>query len=262
MALIPEVVDAVPKAKPKRTRTRTSYKIRRLPPAVRRDLDRRLAADDYLGFRELSKWLEEAHGQYISPSSLNNYHRNNFDPLLKAVKMAAMQSAEIVHVTSGDDDLMTRALFRLVQTAIFDLLVQLNRTHQLLARMPVSVQHGEAILQKRAARRIEAGETSPGETSPGETSQDTSASSSVSSPAPKSKFSTNTEVAAVTALGRVTATISKAMLDVERWREQMREKLNAQLAATTAKVTEAARKDGMSVETEATIRALLMQIKV
>jgi hypothetical protein len=60
----------------------------------------------------------------------------------------------------------------------------------------------------------------------------------------------------------VTATISKAMLDVERWREQMREKLNAQLAATTAKVTEAARKDGMSVETEATIRALLMQIKV
>jgi hypothetical protein len=257
MALIPEVVDAVPKAKPKRTRTRTSYKIRRLPPAVRRDLDRRLAADDYLGFRELSKWLEEAHGQYISPSSLNNYHRNNFDPLLKAVKMAAMQSAEIVHVTSGDDDLMTRALFRLVQTAIFDLLVQLNRTRQLLARMPVSVQHGEAILQKRAARRIEAGETSPSETS-----QDTSASSSVSSPAPRSKFSTNTEVAAVTALGRVTATISKAMLDVERWREQMREKLNAQLAATTAKVTEAARKDGMSVETEATIRALLMQIKV
>src|SRR5579872_5261648 len=128
MALIPEVVDALPQEKPKKPRVQVRYKIRHLPPEVRRELDRRLATDDYVGFRELSHWLEEEHQQRISPSALHTYFRNNFDPLLRAVKIAAMQSAEIVRVTGGDDDLITRALFRLVQTAIFDLLVQLNKT--------------------------------------------------------------------------------------------------------------------------------------
>jgi hypothetical protein len=249
MALIPEVVEGGPQEKADRKeRARASYKIRRLPPEVRRDLDRRLAADDYLGFRELSRWLEEEHGQSISASSLNNYHRHNFDPLLKAVKMAAMQSAEIVRVTGGDDDLMTRALFRLVQTAIFDLLVQLNRTRQLLARMPASLHHGQAVLQNREAKRIEADETRENAAAPAR--------------ALESKFPTSVEVATVTALGKITATVSKAMLDVERWREQMREKLNAQLASTAAKVTEAAREGGMSADTEEKIRSMLMEIKV
>jgi hypothetical protein len=248
MALIPEVVNPLPQEKPKKSRVQERFKIRHLPPEVRRELDRRLATDDYVGFRELSSWLEEEHQQRISPSALHTYFRNNFDPLLRAVKMAAMQSAEIVRVTSGDDDLITRALFRLVQTAIFDLLIQLNKTHQLMGRVPGSVHHGKAVLETRAAKQAAAG-----------------AGEQAGSATPKpleSKFSTSVEVAAVSALGKVASIVSKAMVDVERWREQMREKLSAQLAVTTTRVTEAARAGGMSAETEATIRAMLMEIKV
>ncbi len=85
------------------------------------------------------------------------HYRNNFDPVLKAVKIATAQAAEIVRVTGGDEDVMSGALLRLVQTAIFDLLVELQRSKQLIARIPAAYEHVAKIEHNRklAARRIE-----------------------------------------------------------------------------------------------------------
>lgn len=225
------------------------YKIRRLPIEVRRELDARLAADNFGSFEDLSRWLEDQHGQRISAPSLNSYYLNNFDPLLKAVKISTAQAAEIVRLTGDDEDRMSGALLRLVQTAIFDLLVELQRSRQLIARIPAAQQRAARIASTRArkgAQDDEAHEESPAS----------------ESAAAEPKLNSRVEIAAVAALGKVTATVSKAVIDFQRWRQELREKLNAKIDATTAKVSETARQGGMSAETEEKIRALLMEIKL
>jgi hypothetical protein len=242
----PEVVDSVEvpeKAKPPR-RALVRYKIRRLPAEARRELEARMAAEDFASMQELSEWLERKHGQRISAPSLSDYYRNHFDPVLKAVKIATSQAAEIVRVSGGDDDVMSGALLRLVQTAIFDLLVELQRSRHLIARIPAAYEHAAAIAEGKRAR------------------DDGSQEEPVSdrkSPEPPSK---RVEVAAITALGKVTATVSKAVIDLHRWREEMRDRLNAKVAAATAKISAAAHEGGMSAQTEEKIRTMLMEIKV
>ena len=225
------------------------YKIRNLPPPARRLLDARFAADDFGTFEDVSRWLEKDYGQHISASSLHNYYRNNFDPMLKAVKTAAMQSAEIMRVTGGDEDLMSGALFRLVQTAIFDLLVQLNKARHLIERMPAAEHHGRAVVQTRAEKDRQAGIAKD---------QDTAEAQGTLEP----KFPNKVELAAITALGRTIAIVSKAIIEAKRWREQMRAKLEQKIAVTTEKVSAAAREAGLSPEVEKTIRDALMEIKV
>ncbi len=52
------------------------------------------------------------------------------------------------------------------------------------------------------------------------------------------------------------------MIDLQRWREQMRDKLNSKVTAATAKISSVAREGRMSPQTEEKIRAMLMEIKV
>ena len=229
-------------AKPPR-RALVRYKIRRLPGEARRELEARFAAEDFASFEELSAWLERKHRQRISPQSLSSYYKNNFDPILKAVKIATAQAAEIVRVTGGDDDVMSGALLRLVQTAIFDLLVELQRSRQLIARIPAAYEHAAKVAHNRKLRAGEANE--PGAVA--NTSQ------------PQAK---RVEIAAITALGKVTATVGKAVIDLQRWRAEMRDKLNAKVASATARISETAREGGMSPETEDKIRTMLLEIKL
>jgi len=252
-ALEPEVVEEVAQSpsdeKPvKKRRAQVRYKIRHLPVEVRRELDRRLGEQDFYSFEQLSDWLEREHGQEISPESLHNYFRNKFDPMLKAVKFAALQSAEILRVTGGDDDLnMSAALFRLVQTAIFDLLVQVNTARQLVARIPDAERQSQSVLKAHAEH---GGDDQP------------QVDAAATAAALVAKYSNKVELAAVTALGRTTAIVSKAVIDLQRWREEIREKLSETIATATAKISATAREGGMSAETEDTIRALLMEIKL
>jgi len=249
MAREPEVVKPVSQEKPaKRRRAQVRYKIRGLPVAVHRELDARLTTGAYGSFAELSQWLENDHAQYISPSSLAYYNKHHFDPTLQAVKIATAQAAEIVRTTGGDDDEMNLALFRLMQTSIFDLLVQLNRSRQLIAMVPEARERSAARVQALEDKRANsdysrdaglAEECGPSEPSP-----------------------TRTELAAVTALGKTVATVSRANVDLKKWREHMREKLEAKVAATSVRVSEAAREGGLSPAAEEKIRAALMEIKL
>ena len=248
--LEPEVVKSASQEKAvKRRRAQVRYKIRGLPLAVHRELDERLASGHYGSFEELSGWLENDHQQYISPSSLHYYFRHNFDPTLQAVKIATAQAAEIVRVTGGDDDDMNGALFRLVQTSIFDLLVQLNQTRHLVALIPAARHRSAAKLQTRLNQRAEGSQPEDEEvaTEEGEAS---------------SEHPTRVELAAVTALGKTVAIVSRAQIEAKRWREQMRDKLIEKVAVTSARVSEAVREGGLSPAVEEKIRAALMEIKL
>ena len=220
--LEPEVVDAPPQPAPKKkARLHEPYKIRRLPLAVRVELDRRLSDGNYASFQELSRWLQTDHHREISPQSLHLYYRTQFDPLLKSVKMATLQAAEIMRVTGANDDLnMSTALLRLVQTAIFDVLVEFNKAKQMMEGIP----------------------------GPKNTRNNTAAD--------------KLKISAVNALGKTTALVGKAIFEVQILREELRDKLNEKIAATTARVSDAARDAGISPEVEKTIRDALMEIKV
>ena len=240
-ALVPEVVDTPAKPQ-KNRRSLVRYKIRRLPPDALRELERKFAENNFGSFKDLSIWLEQTFGQRINPASLQNYYKNNFDPLLIAVKIATAQAAEVVRLTASDDGKMSAALLRLVQTAIFDLLVQLQRSRRLVEQIPKARAHSATVANKRAARKQEKG-------------------ASLELPAAGSP-TTRVEIAAVTALGKVTATVSRAVIEFERWRDELRAQVNEKVAATRIAVRDAAREAGLSPEVEKTIRDALMEIKV
>jgi hypothetical protein len=245
----PEVVNCAAEEKaPKRRREQKRFKIRNLPPAVRRELDERLRTGAYTSFAGLSQWLENGHAIYISPSSLAYYNKYELDPTLRAVKIATAQAAEIVRTTGSDDDEINLAMFRLMQTSIFDLLVQVHRSRQLVAMVPETRERGAARKKARLERRAEDGR------SPDEQSSDDAEASS--------QLPTRTEIAAVSALGKTVATVSRASLDFKKWRAQVREKVETKVAATKAKVSEAAREGGLSPAAEKKIRAALMEIKL
>ncbi len=246
----PEVVKSVTEEKPvKRRRAQQRYKIRGFPPAVRRELDDRLISGNYYSLRQLSDWLEKEHGQFISPSSLAYYYKHELDPMLQAVKIATAQAAEIVRLSDDDDDEMNRALFRLTQTAIFDLLVQLNKARYLAALIPAAQRRSAALLSGPESKRVEDG-PAQGQEAAAEPAQ------------VPAKSPTRAELAAVAALGKIVATVSKALIEWKKWRDQAREKLGAKIAATSAQVSQAAREGGMSPEVEEKIRAALMEIKL
>ena len=244
--LEPEVVEAAADLPAKRKRRPFArYKIRNLPPPVKNELDARLSSGNFGTFEGLSLWLERDHGQQISPTSIHAYYRNNFDPMLRAVKTAALQSAEIMKVTGTEDDVLSLALFRLVQTAIFDLLVQINQSRILVERMPAAKHHGQAVVQNRL---------------PAANEEDQETEAGIA--AVETKFPNKVELAAVTALGKTTAIVSKALIELERWREKLRDKVNRKIEATSARICDATREAGLSPEVEKTIRDALLEIKV
>jgi hypothetical protein len=248
MAIEPEVVESAKEEKPrKQRRAQVRYKIRRLPPPVHRELDDRLTSGSH-SLEGLSEWLEKEHGVSISPSSLAYYNRHELDPTLQAVKIATAQAAEIVRVSGGDDDEMSLALFRLVQTTIFDLLVNLNRSRHLIAMLPAAEHRAAAISATRNHNRDEAGSQEQDETAGDEESS--------------AKRPTRLEFAAIAALGKTVATVSKANIELKRWREHMREKIELKVAATNARLSQAAREGGLSRAAEETIRQALLEIKL
>jgi hypothetical protein len=255
MALEPEVVKPDPKeGQGRKRRVQVRYKIRSLPLAVHQELDRRLLTGDYSSMRALSLWLEQEHGRSISPSALANYRKHELDPTLQAVKLATAQAAEIVRVIDGDEDDLNFALFRLVQTAIFDLLVQLNRTRHLVTMLPDARHRSDANLRTRALNQTES-----------EQGQDQNVTAAPDPPleaAPVPQFLNKVELAAITALGKTVAMVSRALLEARRWRAQTRERLAVKVAATSEKMAMAVKEGGLSAAAEKSIRAALMEIKV
>jgi hypothetical protein len=100
-------------------------KIKRLPEKLREELERKLREDDFDSYRELSKWLS-TEGHRVSHAALQKHHVK-FEQHLEAIKLATAQAREIVKASPDDDNQIAEALLRLVQTSLFEVLVELKQ---------------------------------------------------------------------------------------------------------------------------------------
>lgn len=101
-----------------------SYKIKRLPPELRAEFERRLVEGSFSDYRGLSRWLN-GRGYYISHTSLHRYG-TALELKLKALKLATEQARAVVDASGGADDMVNEGLMRLVQGDLFRVLVELK----------------------------------------------------------------------------------------------------------------------------------------
>lgn len=241
----PETIDA---AKPKWTRAR--WKINHLPPDIKRQLDERIDSGAFGTYRQLSKWLLNLYPPTpISGSALQYYVKYKRAPELWAVKMATHQAVEIVKAAGGLDDEMNHALTRLIQTVMFELLVEMNKARRLLSLLDAAHHHGTAKIANKQKKAAEAGEV-----------QTPSLFDDEGRPLPR--YPSHAEVAVVAAFGRVTAILGKQTLDWTKWRHHLTEGLEKQIDKAQRQLKVAVQEGGLSIAAEKQIRNALMEIKV
>ena len=101
-----------------------TWKIKKLPPDLKEQLDQMLTEGTLHSCRQLSKWLGD-NGFEISARTINRYGQN-FERRLEAVRMATEQARIVCEQFKGDDTQMQTALLRLVQTHLFEVLSVAN----------------------------------------------------------------------------------------------------------------------------------------
>ncbi len=253
----PEVVKSVTQEKPVRLtkagkpfREQRRGKIDQLPDEVRAELDRRLATDSFRNYEWLSQWLENEHSARISPSAINYRKKHKIDLQLLPVKYATEEAQRIVEATGGDNEEINRVLTVLVQTKLFDMLVDLNRTKQACDQVEQAVKHSEKVHEARRKREsAAAGASAPVE----EDSTDPETG--------KSRYPLKLALAAVSVLTKNTTAIGEHVRHGEQW-EIEREELWQKLEAASQKVSKVAREAGLSPEVEKSIRDALLEIKL
>lgn len=136
-----------------------SDRIRRLPPDVRKELDRRIAERDFNSYRDLKVWLVQ-HGCRIGYVSVRRYAAK-LEQKLEAVRLATEQARAVVEATDGDDVDLNEALLRLVQQHLFTVLVELNGAELTRVNLPalarsVAALGRASILQQKFAAQMRA----------------------------------------------------------------------------------------------------------
>ncbi len=254
-AIEPDVVDSVTEQKPARLtkegkpfRQQRRGKIAALPDEVRRELDRRLATESFRNYKWLSEWLEQDHAARISPSAINYYKRHHIDLELMPVKYATEEAQRIVEATGGDNDKINRILTMLVQTKLFDMLIDMNRTKQACEQVERTNEHSHNVLAARAERQA------------GESGTALVAAGSETAKPVEAKYPPQFVLAAMTTLTKSTTAIGTHVREGEMW-DIEREELLRRLDTATQKVAKVAREAGLSPQVEKKIRAALMEIK-
>ncbi len=97
-----------------------TWKIKKLPPDLKEQLDQMLTEGTLHSCRQLSKWLGD-NGFEISHAAIHKYGQK-FERRLAAIKMATEQARIVCEQFKDDDEQMQSALMRLVQTQLFQML--------------------------------------------------------------------------------------------------------------------------------------------
>lgn len=95
-----------------------------LPEEDRKWLDSQLSARNFSGYEELETLLEER-GYQIGKSSIHRYGQK-LERKLAAIKASTQAAAAIAEAAPDDADLRSAAVISMVQTEVFDVLVQLQ----------------------------------------------------------------------------------------------------------------------------------------
>jgi Bacteriophage Mu, Gp27 len=244
----PRMIRLTKRGKPFREQRRG--KIDELPDEVRNELDHRLASDAYRSYEWLSRWLEEQHQLRVSPASLSYRKRHNVDLKLLPVKYATQEARAIVEASGGDNEEINRVLTMLVQTKIFDMLIQMNTVIEAVDQADCSSQRSAKVHQRRNRKRAEA---ASGEAVAGEAGSDPGTG--------QPKYPIKMVLAAISTLVKNTTTIGDQLIKGERWDLDRDLKLIQLIEAASRKVSKVASEAGLSPEVEQSIRAALMEIK-
>ena len=95
-----------------------------LPKEVREELEKRIVASGFSGYRALEKWLREQ-GFEILKGSINR-HGVKLEERLEALQRATQQARAIVEASPDDEGAINDALVRLVQERLFNVLLKLG----------------------------------------------------------------------------------------------------------------------------------------
>lgn len=95
-----------------------------LPEQIREQLNAKLIASGFSGYRDLAEWLT-AEGYEIKKSALQNYGAR-FEDRLQAMHIATGQAKAIVEHSPDDEGSMSEALMRLVQEKCFNILMEME----------------------------------------------------------------------------------------------------------------------------------------
>ncbi len=105
-----------------------TWKIKKLPPDLKNELDRMFSEGTLHSCRQLSKWLGD-NGFEISHAAIHKYGQK-FERRLEAVRLATEQARIVCKQFKDDDEGMQKALMRLVQTQLFEVLTAANEVEQ------------------------------------------------------------------------------------------------------------------------------------
>jgi len=105
-------------------RERHRDEIRSLPPALRKELDQRIAQRDFNSYVELKRWLQ-LRGCQIATLAVRR-HALRLEGKIEAVRLATEQARAVIEAADGDVAEMNEALMRLVQQHLFTMLVELQ----------------------------------------------------------------------------------------------------------------------------------------
>jgi hypothetical protein len=102
-----------------------TWKIKKLPPDLKAELDRMFTEGTLHSCRQLSKWLGD-NGFEISHAAIHKYGQK-FERRLDAIRLATEQARIVCERFKDDDDeQMHGALMRMVQTRLFEVLGSAN----------------------------------------------------------------------------------------------------------------------------------------
>ena len=102
-----------------------TWKIKKLPPDLKEELDRMLTEGTLHSCRQLAKWLGD-NGFEISHAAIHKYGQK-FERRLDAIRLATEQARIVCERFKNDDDeQMHSALMRMVQTRLFEVLGSAN----------------------------------------------------------------------------------------------------------------------------------------
>jgi Bacteriophage Mu, Gp27 len=123
-----EETDGKPKRVPIDPIPFKTWKIKKLPPDLKEQLDRMLTEGTLHSCRQLSKWLGD-NGFEISHAAIHKYGQK-FERRLEAIRMATEQARIVCEQFKDDDAQMQSALMRLVQTRLFEVLAVANQREE------------------------------------------------------------------------------------------------------------------------------------
>jgi hypothetical protein len=119
---------SAPSGKPKRVPIDPipfkTWKIKKLPPDLKEQLDKMLTEGTLHSCRQLAKWLGD-NGFEISHAAIHKYGQK-FERRLEAIRMATEQARIVCEQFKDDDIQLQTALLRLVQTRLFEVLAAAN----------------------------------------------------------------------------------------------------------------------------------------